>query len=83
MCESQPSTYLLLIYLPFKLSLADDYIVEKLMIWEYVKGICPFQHTVGKTNESDNLAYYFDLAFKVENNGKSSTKLYDKCDDFS
>ena len=61
----------------------DDLIVfnnEK--FWEYVKDICPSQLNVERANQSDNLASYFDLTFTVEIDGKLSTKLYDKRDDF-
>ena len=37
---------------------------------------------VGKTNQSDNLASYLDLTFTTKKDGKLSTKLYDKRDDF-
>ena len=50
--------------------------------WEYVKDIYPFQLNVEKTNQSDNLASYLDLIFTIEKDGKLSTKLYDKRDDF-
>ena len=50
--------------------------------WEYVKDIYPSQLNVENTNQSDNLASYLDLTFTIEIDGKLSTKLYDKRDDF-
>ena len=50
--------------------------------WEYVKDIYPCQLNVGRTNQSDNLASYLNLTFIIEKDGKLSTKLYDKRDDF-
>ena len=47
-----------------------------------MKDICPSQLNVEKTNQSDNLASYLDLIFTTEKDGKLSTKLYDKRDDF-
>ena len=53
---------------------------------EYVKDIYPSQLNVEKTNQSDtvsdNLASYFDLKSTIKIDGKLSTKLYEKCDDF-
>ena len=61
----------------------DDLIVfDNKKFWEYVKDIFPFQLNVEKTNQSDNLASYFDLTFTIEKDGRLSTKLYDKRDDF-
>ena len=51
-------------------------------VWKYVKDIYPSQFNVEKTNQSDNLASYLDLTFTIEKDGKLSTKLYDKRDDF-
>ena len=51
----------------------DDLIVfNNKKFWEYVEN----------TNQSDNLASYLDLTFTTEKDGKLSTKLYDKHDDF-
>ena len=50
--------------------------------WEYVKDIYPSQLYVETNNQSDNLASYLDLTFTIEEDGKISTKLYDKHDDF-
>ena len=50
--------------------------------WEYVKDIYPSQLNVEKTNQSENLASYLDFTFTIEKDGKLSTKLYDKHDDF-
>ena len=47
--------------------------------WEYVKDIYPSKLNVEKT---DNMASYLDLTFTIGKDGKLSTKLYDKCDDF-
>ena len=58
------------------------YVFNILMSWEYVKDIYLSQLNVEKTNQSDNLASYPDLTFTIEKDGKLSTKLYDKCDDF-
>ena len=61
----------------------DDLIVfNNKKLWEYVKDIYPFQVNVEKTNQSDNLASSLDLTFTIENDGKLSTKLYDKRNDF-
>ena len=40
------------------------------------------QLNVEKTDQSDDLASYLDLTFTIGKDGKLSTKLYDKCDDF-
>ena len=62
----------------------DDLIVfNNKRILEYVKDIYPSQLKIEKTNYSDNLSNYLDLTFTIERNGKLSTKLYDKCDDFN
>ena len=50
--------------------------------WEYVKDIYPPQLNIEKTDQSDNLASYPDFTFTIGKDGKLSTKLYDKCDDF-
>ena len=42
----------------------------------------PSQLNVKKANQSDNLASCLDLTFTTEKDGKLSTKLYDKRDDF-
>ena len=61
----------------------DDQIVfNNKKFWEYIKDIYPSQLNVGKTNQSENLASYLDLTFTIEKDGKLSTKLYDKRDDF-
>ena len=63
--------------------------VEKLFLfnnkkfWKYVKDFYPSQLNVQKTNESHNLGSYFDLTFTIEKDGKLSTKLYNKRDDFA
>ena len=46
------------------------------------KTIYPSQLNVEKTNQSDNLASHLDLTFTIEKDGKPSTKLYDKREDF-
>ena len=46
------------------------------------KMIYPSQLNIEKTNQSVNLVSYLDLTFIVEKDGKFSTKLYDKRDDF-
>ena len=61
----------------------DDLIVfNNKKFCEYVKDIYPCQLNVEKTNQSDNLASYLDLTFTTEKDGKLSTKLYKKRDDF-
>ena len=40
------------------------------------------QRNVEWTNQSDHVASYLDLTFTIEKDGKLSTKLYDKRDDF-
>ena len=37
---------------------------------------------VGKADQSDNLTSYLDLTFTMKKDGKLSTKLYEKRDDF-
>ena len=44
--------------------------------------VYPFQLNAEKINQSDNLSSYRDLIFTIEKDGKLSTKLYDKRDDF-
>ena len=44
--------------------------------------IYPSQFNLEKANQSDNLASYLDLTFTIEKDGKLSTKLHDKRDDF-
>ena len=48
----------------------------------YVKDIYRSRLNVEKTNQSDNMASYLDLTFTIEKDGKLSTKLHDKRDDF-
>ena len=61
----------------------DDLIVlNNKKFWEYVKDTQPSQLNVEKTDQSDNLASYFDLTFTIKKDGKLSTKPYDKRDDF-
>ena len=61
----------------------DDLIVfSNKKFWEYVKEIYPSQLNVEKTNQSDNMASYLDLTFTIEKDGKLSTKLYEKRDNF-
>ena len=61
----------------------DDLIVfNKKKVLEYVKDIYTFQLNVEKTNQSDNLGSYFDLTFAINRDGKLSTKLCDKRDNF-
>ena len=50
--------------------------------WEYVKNVYPSQLNAEKTNEPGNLASYLDLTFTIEKDGKLSTKLYYKRDDY-
>ena len=50
--------------------------------WEYVKDICPSELDVEKTDQYDNLAKYLDLTFTIEKDGKFSTKLHDKRNEF-
>ena len=42
----------------------------------------PFQVAVKKPNKSHHLTSNLDLAFMIGNDGKLSSRLYDKCDDF-
>ena len=61
----------------------DDLIVfNNKTFWEYVKDIYPSQLNAEKINQSDNLASYLDLTFIIKKDGKISTKLCDKHDDF-
>ena len=68
-------------------SLCFRYIDDPIMFsnkefWEYVKDIYRRKLNVERTNQSDNLVSYLDLTFTIEKDGKLSTKLYDKRDDF-
>ena len=57
----------------------DDLIVfSNKKFWEYVKDIDPYQLNVEKTK----LASYLNLTLTIEKDGKLSTKLYDKRDNF-
>ena len=49
---------------------------------DYLKEIYSSQLTVKKANKSDHLAGYLDLTFITDNEGKLSTRPYDKRDDF-
>ena len=61
----------------------DDLIVfNKKKFLDYLKEIYPSQLTVEKANKSDHLANYLDLTFIIDSGAKSSTRLYDKRDDF-
>ena len=57
-------------------------LINNKKFWEYVKDIYPSQLNVEKTNQPYNLASYLDLTFTIEKDGKLSTKLCDKRDDF-
>ena len=61
----------------------DDLIVfNNKKFLDYLKEIYLSQLTVEKAIKSDHLADYLDLAFIIDNEGKLSTRLYNKCDDF-
>ena len=61
----------------------DDLIVfNKKKFLDSQKEIYPSQLTVEKANKSDHLADHLDLTFIIDSGGKSSTRLYDKCDNF-
>ena len=61
----------------------DDLIVfNNKKFLDYLKEIYPSQLTVEKANKSDHLADYLDLTFIIDSEGKLSTRLYDKRDDF-
>ena len=61
----------------------DDLIVfNNKKFLDCLKEIYPSQLTVGKANKSDLLADYLDHTFIIDNGGKLSTRLFDKCDDF-
>ena len=61
----------------------DDLIVfNNKTFLDYLKEIYPSQLTVEKANKSDHLADYLDLTFIIDSEGKLSTRLYDKHDDF-
>ena len=49
----------------------------------YVTGIYPPQLTVEKVRKSGYLANYFGLVFIIDSHSRSSTKLYNKHDDFN
>ena len=61
----------------------DDLIVfnnKKLL--NYLKEIYPSQLTAEKAYKSDHLANYLDLTFIINSEGKLSTRIYDKRDEF-
>ena len=61
----------------------DDLIVfNNKKFLDCLKKIYPSQLTVEKANKSNHLTDYLDLTFIIDNGGKLSTRLYDKCDDF-
>ena len=61
----------------------DDLIVfNNKKFLDYLNEIYPSQLTVEKANKSDHLAVYLDLTFIIDSEGKLSTRLYDKRDDF-
>ena len=50
--------------------------------WDYLKEIYPSKLAVEKANKSDHLEDYLDLPFTIDSEGKLSTRLYGKRDDF-
>ena len=61
----------------------DDLIVfNNKTFLDYLKEIYPSQLAVKKANKSDHIADYLDLTFIIDSEGKLSTRLYDKRDDF-
>ena len=61
----------------------DDLIVlNNKKFLDYLREIYLSQLTVEKANKSDHLADYLDLTFIIHSEGKLSTRLYDKRDDF-
>ena len=52
------------------------------MFSNYLKEIYPCQLTVEKANKSDHLEDHLNLTFIIDSEGKLSTRLYDKRDDF-
>ena len=61
----------------------DDLIVfNNKKFLDYLKDIYPSQLTVEKANKSNHLADYLDLTFIIDSEGKLSTRLYNKCDNF-
>ena len=61
----------------------DDLIVfNNKKFLDYLKEIYPSQLTVEKANKSAHIADYLDLTFIIDSEGKLSTGLYDKRDDF-
>ena len=60
----------------------DLIVVNNKTFLDYLKEIYPFQLTVEKANKPDHLADYLDLTFIIDSEGKLSTSLYDKRDDF-
>ena len=61
----------------------DDLIVfNNKKFLDYLKEIYSSQLTGEKANKSDHLADYLDLTFIMDSEGKLSTRLYDKRDDF-
>ena len=49
----------------------DPIVSNNKKFWKYVKDIYPSQLNVEKTNQSDNLASYFDLTFTIEKEGEN------------
>ena len=61
----------------------DDLIVfNNKKFLDYLKEIYPSKLTVEKADKSDHLADYLDVTFITDGEGKLSTRLYDKRDDF-
>ena len=61
----------------------DDFIVlNNKKFLDYLKEIYPSELNVEKANDSDHLADYIDLTFIIHSEGKRSTMVYDKGDDF-
>ena len=48
----------------------------------YVHLIYPNELEINDTTESDRCASYLDILLNIDSNGRLTTTLYDKCDDF-
>ena len=50
---------------------------------KYVHLIYPGELDIKDTTESDRSASYLDILLNIDSNGRLTTTLYDKCDDFN
>jgi len=50
---------------------------------DYLDHIYPNELEAKDTTDTERSAFYIELHLEIDNGGKSKTKLYDKCDDFT